>query len=62
MDDRVAVREGAAAAVLAILVGFYLVRSVMAADEGTPKMKEIASAKQCLGQSLRLGQPFLPYI
>ena len=36
----------AAAAVLAILVGFYLVRSVMAADEGTPKMKEIAAAIQ----------------
>ncbi len=36
----------AAAAVLAIAVGFFLVRSVMAADEGTPKMKEIALAIQ----------------
>ena len=36
----------AAAAVLAIAVGFYLVRSVMAADEGSPKMKEIAQAIQ----------------
>ncbi len=36
----------AASAILAILVGFYLVRKVMAADEGTPKMKEIASAIQ----------------
>ncbi|MEY4164576.1 MAG: hypothetical protein RL419_418 [Actinomycetota bacterium] len=36
----------AAAAVLALAVGFYLVRSVMAADEGTPKMKEIAAAIQ----------------
>ena len=36
----------AAAAIVAIAVGFYLVRSVMAADEGTPKMKEIALAIQ----------------
>ena len=36
----------AAAAILAIAVGFYLVRSVMAADEGSPKMKEIAAAIQ----------------
>ncbi len=36
----------AAAALLAIAVGFFLVRSVMAADEGTPKMKEIALAIQ----------------
>ena len=36
----------AAAALLAIAVGFFLVRSVMAADEGSPKMKEIALAIQ----------------
>jgi len=36
----------AAAALLAIAVGFYLARLVMAADEGTPKMKEIALAIQ----------------
>ena len=36
----------AAAALLAIAVGFYLVREVMAADEGSPKMKEIAAAIQ----------------
>ena len=36
----------AAAAILAIVVGLFLVRSVMAADEGTPKMKEIAQAIQ----------------
>ncbi len=35
-----------AAALLAIGVGFYLVRAVLAADEGTPKMKEIAAAIQ----------------
>ena len=35
-----------AAALLAIGVGFYLARSVMAADEGTPKMREIALAIQ----------------
>ena len=34
----------AVAALLAILVGFYLTKVVMAKDEGTPKMKEIASA------------------
>ena len=33
-------------AVLAILVGFVLVRSVTAADQGTPKMIEIATAIQ----------------
>jgi len=36
----------AAAALLAIAVGFFLVKSVMRADEGTPKMKEIAKAIQ----------------
>ncbi len=35
-----------AAALLAIGVGFYLAKSVLAADEGTPKMKEIALAIQ----------------
>ena len=35
-----------AAALLAIGVGFYLVRPVLAADEGTPKMREIALAIQ----------------
>jgi len=35
-----------AAALLAIAVGFYLAKSVLAADEGTPKMKEIALAIQ----------------
>jgi K(+)-stimulated pyrophosphate-energized sodium pump len=33
-------------ALLAIAVGFYLMKSVLAADEGTPKMKEIALAIQ----------------
>ena len=33
-------------ALLAILVGFVLMRGVLAADEGTPKMKEIAKAIQ----------------
>src|SRR3954470_17818584 len=33
-------------AVLSILVGFYLMRGVLAQDEGTPKMKEIALALQ----------------
>jgi K(+)-stimulated pyrophosphate-energized sodium pump len=33
-------------AVLAICVGFYLMRLVLAADEGTPKMREIALAIQ----------------
>ena len=43
-------------ALLAIAVGFYLVRSVLAADEGTPKMKEIA-----LGDpGGRLGLPEAP--
>ena len=36
----------AAAALLAIVVGFGLAKSVMAADEGTPKMREIAAAIQ----------------
>ena len=36
----------AAAALLAIGVGFYLARSVLAADQGTPKMQEIALAIQ----------------
>ena len=36
----------AAAALLAIGVGFYLVRSVLAEDQGTPKMREIALAIQ----------------
>ncbi len=36
----------AAAALLAIGVGFYLMRSVLAADQGTPKMREIALAIQ----------------
>ncbi len=34
------------AALLAIAVGFYLMKQVLAADEGTPKMKEIALAIQ----------------
>ncbi len=33
-------------AFLAIAVGFILMRGVLAADEGTPKMKEIAGAIQ----------------
>src|SRR5438105_7986960 len=33
-------------AILAILVGFTLMRGVLAADEGTPRMREIASAIQ----------------
>jgi K(+)-stimulated pyrophosphate-energized sodium pump len=36
----------AASALLAIFVGFYLVKSVLAYDEGSPKMKEIAKAIQ----------------
>ncbi len=36
----------AATAVVALLVGFYLVRGVLAADQGTPKMIEIATAIQ----------------
>ena len=35
-----------AAALLALAVGFFLVKSVMAADEGSSKMKEIAAAIQ----------------
>ena len=33
-------------ALLAIAVGFSLMRGVLAADQGTPKMKEIAAAIQ----------------
>jgi K(+)-stimulated pyrophosphate-energized sodium pump len=36
----------AATAVIAILVGFALMRGVLAADQGTPKMQEIAGAIQ----------------
>ena len=36
----------AAAALVAIAVGFYLAKLVMAEDEGSPKMREIASAIQ----------------
>src|SRR5918999_255959 len=36
----------AATALLAIAVGFGLARSVLAADQGTPKMIEIATAIQ----------------
>jgi K(+)-stimulated pyrophosphate-energized sodium pump len=36
----------AASALLAIAVGFILMRGVLAADEGTPRMKEIAAAIQ----------------
>src|SRR4051794_800728 len=36
----------AATAILAVVVGFYLVRGVLAADQGTPKMREIATAIQ----------------
>src|SRR5919107_693257 len=36
----------AATAVLALLVGFALMRGVLAADQGTPKMIEIATAIQ----------------
>src|SRR6185369_15660247 len=35
-----------ATALLAISVGFYLMRGVLAADQGTPKMIEIATAIQ----------------
>ncbi len=35
-----------ATAILAIIVGFFLMKGVLAADEGTPKMKEIAAAIQ----------------
>src|SRR5690242_13384594 len=35
-----------ATALLAIFVGFYLMRGVLAADQGTPKMIEIAKAIQ----------------
>jgi len=35
-----------ATAVLAIIVGFFLMKGVLAADQGTPKMKEIAAAIQ----------------
>jgi K(+)-stimulated pyrophosphate-energized sodium pump len=33
-------------AIVAILVGFSMMKGVLAADEGTPKMKEIAAAIQ----------------
>src|SRR5437868_6942694 len=36
----------AATAILAVVVGFYLVRGVLAADQGTPTMREIAGAIQ----------------
>ncbi|MBI1844979.1 MAG: sodium-translocating pyrophosphatase [Actinobacteria bacterium] len=36
----------AATAILALAVGFYLMRGVLAADQGTPKMIEIATAIQ----------------
>ena len=36
----------AVAAIVAIIVGVLLARNVMAQDEGTPKMKEIAKAIQ----------------
>src|SRR5437016_1520443 len=36
----------AGTALLALAVGFYLVRGVLAADQGTPKMREIAGAIQ----------------
>ncbi|MGA1650051.1 MAG: sodium/proton-translocating pyrophosphatase, partial [Ilumatobacteraceae bacterium] len=36
----------AAAAVLALGVGFFLVKKVMAEDAGSPKMREIAAAIQ----------------
>ena len=36
----------AVTAVVALLVGLFLMRTVLAADEGTPKMKEIAKAIQ----------------
>src|SRR3954470_23508076 len=36
----------AATAIVAILVGFYLMRGVLAADEGTPTMRESARAIQ----------------
>src|SRR5205085_12397681 len=35
-----------AAAILAIITGFYLMRGVLEADQGTPKMIEIATAIQ----------------
>ena len=44
--ERAVLWLSAAAALLALAVGFYLVRSVMAYDEGTPKMREIAGAIQ----------------
>ena len=46
-----------AAALLAIGVGFYLARSVMAADAGTPKMREIAGLIQ-VGASAYLKRQF----
>jgi len=46
-----------AAALLAIAVGFYLARSVLAEDEGTPTMQEIAKAIQ-EGASAYLSRQF----
>jgi K(+)-stimulated pyrophosphate-energized sodium pump len=47
----------AAAALLAIAVGFYLAKSVLAADQGTPKMQEIAKLIQ-VGASAYLKRQF----
>ena len=47
----------ALAALIAIAVGFYLAKSVMAADEGSPKMREIAKAIQ-EGASAYLNRQF----
>ena len=43
--------------ILALLVGFILVREVLSNDEGTPKMKEIAAAVQ-EGASAYLSRQF----
>jgi Inorganic pyrophosphatase len=32
--------------VIAVLVGFFLMRGVLAADQGTPKMREIAPSRK----------------
>ena len=47
----------AAAAIIALLVGVYLARSVMAEDAGTEKMQEIAKAIQ-VGASAYLQRQF----
>ncbi|MGG8408739.1 sodium/proton-translocating pyrophosphatase, partial [Streptomyces sp. 12297] len=57
-DNRVIVMVIAAVAVAALVVAQLLVRQVLAADEGTDKMKEIAAAVQeganaYLGRQLR---------